>query len=320
MPACPSCGANNAPEAEACAYCGNAVVARKELDVAWEAQAGEGVRAKGSATVEAPAATGIEQVRAQVQAAFSATLDRLGASASRSAVEGALREQLAELLPSDHRLTALSVTDLEVTSAATALWRTCVFMAVAGFSLFCLLTAWLMSVISSAGARAATQAATPMTVAEAKAAPGSLALLEAVVADVASDQAVQVPGKPDPYVAKATGDATPTFADAFQIGGLPAFADSDARLVSHIGGKMFTQVDAFSVIAPGDALTVVGQVEDGRLRVRVAAVPVPPRALREALQASANTDRVVTIVPLLFALLLPLLFWKSRTLRRALRL
>jgi hypothetical protein len=320
MAACPSCGADNAPTATTCAYCDRGIVARKDLEIMWEVDAGEGVRGKGSLVVDGPIDTDVEQVRSLVQAAFSATLDELGTGASKGAVEGRLRERLGRMLAQDQRLTELRLHGIEVASSMVAVRRTCAFLAAGGVTLTCLVFAWAASATSGAAALDDLRAARVVTVEAARSTKGELIALEAVIADVDTRLAVSVPGSSEPLVAMANSEYAPDYASQFSVAGLPAIPDEDAVLLSLTRGKKLPQLNDRGVVRPGDEVTVVGVLEGDVLRVRVMTVPVPAEALARDIESKGRMSLWMVIVFVLIGLAFPVVVWKSRTVRAALKI
>lgn len=110
MAVCTSCGGSNAAGASSCEYCGSPLDGRQQIDVAWVAHSGEGARAEGYLTVEAPADTDAARVRALAEAAFAASHDALGSGARRETLEAAMRERLEQLAAGTMEIRKLGVT------------------------------------------------------------------------------------------------------------------------------------------------------------------------------------------------------------------
>ena len=138
------------------------------------------------------------------------------------------------------------------------------------------------------------------------------------MARVSSEHAVRPRGHDDACVGVAT--IPPRFAAEFTVGGLPAVASDDLYVVYGVRGTQLPVVGDRSVVRPGDEVTVVGAVDDGVLRLRVVAVPIPAQALIDRLAEEANTVRLTALFLLAFGLAVPLVVWKSRTVRSTLRI
>src|SRR5690606_3376622 len=110
MAVCTSCGGANADAAIRCEYCDTPLSGRQQVDVAWVAHSGEGARAEGYLTVEAPADTDAARVRALAEAAFAASHDALGSNTRRDTLEAAMRERLEQLAAGSIEIRKLGVT------------------------------------------------------------------------------------------------------------------------------------------------------------------------------------------------------------------